>query len=820
MVGKTVGHYRILEKIGEGGMGEVFLAEDTELDRKVALKVLPESMAESQERLERFRREAKAVAALNHPNIVTIHSIEEIEGRRLLTMEWVEGESLDRMIGHGGLSMSEIFAVAIQLSDALAAAHEKGIVHRDLKPANVMVTRDGRVKVLDFGLAKLAAETAESRAESLPTQAATETAGLTAEGVVMGTAPYMSPEQLEGREVDLRTDIFSLGVVLYEMATGRRPFEGGSRIALASSILKDSPAPVTAVRTELPRHLGRIIQHCLEKDPEHRLQSAKDVRNELRSLRKELETGEITAAGAQLEPSRGVSTPAGATPTARSSRWGLWAGSVAIVAVIAAAGFWFGRSASQHKVPTTDSSVPAAALSAPQAASPSIAVLPFADLSPQKDQEYFTDGLTEEMLNVLAQIRGLRVAARTSSFAFKGQTPGIAEVGAKLNVGAILEGSVRKADKRVRITAQLISVEDGFHLWSETYDRELDDIFQVQEEIATAVVGALKVTLLGEEAEAFGPGTSSTEAYNAYLQGRFFSDRRSEEDLERAADYFDQALELDPDFALAWTGLAEVRYRQAAWGVLPFEDGFEAAREAAARGLGLNDKLAEAHLIMGQIIQTYDWEWAAADAALQRALQLKPGDVRVLLGVAAQALDLGRFEESLELARRMVALDPLSVPAFYHLGHVAYHAGEFEQAEAALLKALDLNPEQPLVHLVLAHVYLQQSRPEEALTVAKREPLEWGRSFMLALVFHELGRHEEAEASLQKITDEMGDLAAYQIAVIYAAWGEIDRAFEWLDKAYALRDPGLPHLKADQHFENLHSDSRWTALIEKMNLAD
>ncbi|HEU5181339.1 MAG TPA: protein kinase, partial [Candidatus Polarisedimenticolia bacterium] len=515
--GKTLGHYRIERPIGQGGMGEVFLAEDTKLDRKVALKVLPDDMAADPDRLARFQREAKAVAALSHPHIVTLFSVEEDRGTHFLTMELVEGSSLDQEIPPPGMPLTRVFDIGIALADALAAAHEKGIIHRDLKPANVMITKDGRVKVLDFGLAKLAlvgpraGRSPAPPQEDTPTSAPTGRVGvsqpLTAEGMVMGTAPYMSPEQVNSQEVDARTDIFSLGVVLYEMATGHRPFGGKTSAETISSILRDIPRPVTEARRDAPRQLARIIDHCLKKDPEERFQSAKDVRNELRELRKEADSGHLeldettfarpasgaTPTGAHssgpgtVMPASSPGVPAsgselsGPTPAAGSRRW-LWpAAGAAVLAVVAILWFTTRRQAAPGASGEPSASAPApTAGPAPVAEVNSLAVLPFTNMSSDKDQEYFSDGLTEELLNALVKIPELKVAGRTSSFAFKGKNEDLRTIARKLGVSNILEGSVRKAGNKIRITAQLVKAEDGFHLWSETYDRTLDDIFAVQ----------------------------------------------------------------------------------------------------------------------------------------------------------------------------------------------------------------------------------------------------------------------------------------------------------------------------------------------------
>ena len=441
--GAKLGPYEILAPLGAGGMGEVYRARDTRLGRDVALKVLPQAFAQDVERMARFQREAKAMAALNHPNIVTIFSVEETDGLHFLTMELIEGQSLDRLIPQGGLPVERILGIARPLAEALAVANEKSIIHRDLKPANVMVTGDGRVKVLDFGLAK---EARPARHDE-----ATQTyANQTRAGVVMGTPAYMSPEQIAGRAVDHRTDIFSLGIILFEMATGQRPFKGESSAELVSSVLRDNPSLISEIRADLPAGLARVIRRCLEKDPAQRVQNAREIANEMGDM----------AGGAK--PSSGASS-----------------------ALASDAG-------------------------------PSVAVLPFKNLSADPENEYFSDGLAEEILNALSQVKGLSVAARTSSFSFKGKATEISEIASKLHVANVIEGSVRRAGNRIRVTVQLVDAKNGFQLWSERYDRQMEDIFEVQDEIARAIAERLKVILSAGAVRA----TENLEAYELYLKGR------------------------------------------------------------------------------------------------------------------------------------------------------------------------------------------------------------------------------------------------------------------------------------------------------------
>ncbi len=450
---------------------------------------------------------------------------------------------------------------------------------------------------------------------------------------------------------------------------------------------------------------------------------------------------------------------------------------------------------------------------------PSIAVLPFVDMSSEKNQEYFSDGLAEELLNDLAKIPGLRVAARTSSFQFKGKNEDLRTVGEKLNVGAILEGSVRKQGSRVRITAQLIKVGDGFHLWSETYDREMNDIFAVQDEIARSVAGSLKVALLGKKTAMPSAQGTNADAYNAYLQGEYFLKRHGKENLEKSLGYYEQAIKQDPGYAPAWVGLAAARSDQADRGYLPVEEGYGKAREAAERALALDANLAEAHAAMGGIKLSYDWDWTGADASYQRALALEPGNAKFVRNAGMLAKTLGRFDEALAQDRRAVELDPLSAATHNNLGNHAYYAGRPEEAAAALKKALELNPEFPGSHNSLGQVYLAQRHPQEALAEMEREPGPELRLQGQALAYHALGRKKESDAALAELIKKYQADAAFQIAEVYAFRGEADRAFEWLERAYAQRDSGIAEMKGDPLLKSLERDPRYAAFLKKMRLS-
>jgi TolB-like protein/thioredoxin-like negative regulator of GroEL len=599
----------------------------------------------------------------------------------------------------------------------------------------------------------------------------------------------MAPEQLRGEAVDARTDIWAAGVVLYEIATGRRPFEEKLVSALTDAILHESPPLPGRLKHDLSARLEEIILKCLEKDPDNRYQSAKELAVDLRRL--------TTPTALPLAPS--PQAPA----WGRFGRRTLpWAAAALVVVLAVVAGFWWRGAKAPASLQGT----------------PSIAVLPFVDMSPEKNQEYFSDGLAEELLNHLAKIQGLRVAARTSSFQFKGKNTKVADIGRELNVASILEGSVRKEGSRVRITAQLINVADGFHLWSESYDRELNDIFAVQEEIARSVAGSLRVALLGGMTATPSVRGTNAEAYNAYLQGRYFFARRTKEDLEKSASYYGQAIQLDSGYAPAWAGLAWTHVFQANLAYTPVDVGFQKAREAVERALALDANLGEAHAAQGAIRMFYDWDWAGADASFQRALALKPENATVIREAALLAATLGRSEEAVKLQRRAVELDPLNVFAHFNLGLAAYFAGRLEEAAAAVKKALELNPERPVAHTLLGQVYLAQGHLQEALAEMEREPELFWRLQGLALAYQALGRKKESDAALAELVAKFQAEGAFQIAEVYAFRGEADRAFEWLERAYAQRDPGLSAMKVDPLLKNLERDPRYTAFLKKMRL--
>lgn len=786
MIDQTISHYRIVDKIGGGAMGVIYRAEDLDLKRPAALKFLPPEMSGDQDTKERFLREARAASALDHSNICTIYEIGETKHHRLfIAMACYEGETLKERIERGPMAIDEAIDLARQIAAGLAAAHEQGIVHRDVKPSNIFITSQSQVKILDFGLAKIL----------------TDVSRLTRTGSAMGTPSYMSPEQTRGEELDPRSDLWSLGVVLYEMLSGVRPFSGSNLPAVILAIHSHQPEFLQKLRPSVPFELAESVARLLQKRAEDRYGSCRELLDGLAPFAGSSKSSTTTAPLAVHRPRR------------------LWPAVAALAALAVAGSLWL-RGVFPPWSPQGDSEVePRPPLApVPTADTPSIAVLPLVDRSPDKDQEYFTDGLTEELISSLARIEGLRVAARTSSFSFKGKDLKAGEIAQDLGVSTILEGSIRKAGNHVRITAQLVNAADGFQLWSETYDRELDDIFAVQDDIARSVTEALEVRLLGDLAASSHP---EVEVYNAYLQGRHFHFRHNDEDLQRAIAYYEEALALDADYAPAWAGLADVFLRRAIdFAAVPLDEGVDRARQAVERALELDEGLAEAHTILGTIKRSYDRDWAGADASLQRALALEPNNANIIGDAADLASILGRGDEALVLSRQMVELDPLHPGAYTAQGMQAWYSGSLDEAVVAYEKTLELAPNQVLAHTALGRVYLAQSRPEKALREMEQEPHVLFRLYGLGLAQYAVGNLEEASLALQELIDSFGDVAAFQVAEVYAFQGDADRAFQWLERAYAQRDAGLVWTKPSPLLASLRDDPRFAAMLKKMDLPD
>jgi serine/threonine protein kinase/Tfp pilus assembly protein PilF len=738
VVGSTISHYRILEKLGEGGMGVVYRAEDMKLKRVVALKFLPQTLTADSQARERFMREAQAAAALNHPSICTIHEVDERDGHTFIVMECVEGEDLRARICTGPFEFGDILNIAIQVAEGLARAHELGIIHRDIKPANVMVTPDGRARVMDFGLARLSGCVELTRA-----------------GTTVGTVAYMSPEQVRGRDVDHRTDIWSLGAMLYEMVSGRRPFDGDQEHSVMFAVLNEEPPPLRKIRPETPVELERVIGKMLSKDPSARYQTAADALAALRSTGRPSETRTAAVQPVTTEPK------------------------------------------------------------------PTVAVMPFADMSPSGDQQYFCDGVAEEIINVLTHVKGLRIIARTSAFAFRAEDRDVREIGSRLSASAILEGSVRKAGNRVRITAQLVNVSDGCHVWSERYDRELEDVFAVQDEIAAAIADRLRVELTPEEEERLAtPRTVDPRAHDAYLRGRhYFSEHwhsiwRDSDYSAIAIAFFERAIEIEPAYVLAHAELATILSFLTRWSSA--EEYGERARSAAGKALKLDPQLAEAHTAMGAVLLNADGDWAGAEREHRHAVELNPGSATVHSDYGAHLAWEGRYDEAIAEIERAIELDPLDYITNASLAFAYHIARRYDDAIAALENVRRLFPhDKHAEHEQAAErVYARDDLPAAAEVLERLFP----NDIRLAIAYAWLGRRDDAVRILEWWKTQRVEDVPYRVARVHAALGDKSEAFAWLETTLETRPLALLQINSDPEFDYLRPDPRFKDLMKRAGI--
>jgi len=788
---RTVGHFRILDCIGAGGMGMVYRARDTRLERDVALKFLPASASTAIE-MERLVVEARAVAALEHPNVCTVHEIGEgADGRPFIAMAFYEGETLRERLRTGPLPATDAAAIAAQVARGLGAAHAHGIVHRDVKPGNIMLTADGTVKLLDFGLAKIADAT------------------LTRPGSTPGTVAYMSPEQVRGDAVSPRSDLWSLGEVLYEMLTGTQPFRGGNDRARMQAILHDDPDRVRTRAPEAPRSLERIVHRLLEKDPRDRFASAEEFLAEL-----------VSAMPAAVA----VEGALKATRRRTSRRMAFLGGAVFLVIGGVGAVWWASRLARSSAGAAARPDREGAAT--PFAASPTIAVLPFSNLSGDPEQDYFSDGLTEELIGALSRVRTLRVAARTSAFAFKGQNRDIREIGDALDVGTILEGSVRRLADRVRVEARLINVRDGLHVWSETYNRELTDVFAIQHDLALSIAGALRAELTDDElARLARPPTASAEAFTLYLKGRHFWNQRTPVGFERAIEYFRQAIAADPDYAAAHAGLAGVYSLQGMSGAVNAEAARERARAAALRALALDDGSAEAHTVLGAYLHVYERDAASAEREFLRSIELDPSHTLVRHYYGNLLSAMGRIDEALEQKHKAVELDPLAPALSETLAFTLVRAGQLDDALYHVGNALELDSTYWRAHAVLGLIHERRGHPDDAIRVYERAN-QLARATThrtkadIARVLAQAGRRSEARRLISELEGEAAGRGVHEpsVATALAAVGELDAAIAWLEAGDRERHPHLPFIAGDPRFVTLDGEPRFIELLRRIGV--
>jgi serine/threonine protein kinase/Tfp pilus assembly protein PilF len=790
-VAKEIGPYKLQTLLGKGGMGEVHLALDTRLNRKVAVKLLPAEFTQDVERLRRFKQEARAASALNHQNVVTIYDIGEAEGAHYLVMEYVEGETLRRRMADAPqrtMKPVEALELAAQVAEALSAAHDAGITHRDIKPENVMIRRDGRVKVLDFGLARLTLPASGPVDSQAPTAAKLDTAS----GVVMGTASYMSPEQARGMKVDQRTDIFSLGVMLYEMLAGRRPFEGATMSDVIAAVLTREPEPLSRHNKEIEPGLEQVVLKCLAKDPEKRFQTASELVAALKTATKRTTSDEWRSAF--------------------KSRL-VWAVSALVVLLIAAFAYW--------KLQPT---------SPPEKQIRSLAVLPLENLSGDQSQEYFADGMTESLINNLAQIRALRVISRTSVMRFKGSHKSLPEIAQELNVDAVITGSVQRAGAQVKISAQLIRAATDAHLWAREYDyREMADILKLQSEVARAVADEIRIEVTAEERVRLAAlRRVKPEAYEAYQLGRYHRRKLNEDDLRLAIEYFERAIQIDPGYAAAWAELSDALRQRGIFGANIFRKAEAPSREAALKAVELDTNLAEAHVALSNVKFFFETDWAGAEREAKRALELDPGSRDAHHAFANLLMALGRHDEAIGEMQIIEGLDPFYSETQSTFGRVLYRAGKYAEAEQRLNRAIELDSRDYAAFGRLGDLYEQMGRYHEAIaSLEKAEALRSDSNSVnirgrLARVYSAMGRRDEARRMLEEIkaTTEPNRLPLLPMAAAYTALGDKDEAFKLLFRAIDERNTSIVFVKEDPPLKSLHSDPRWKEALRRMNFPE
>jgi eukaryotic-like serine/threonine-protein kinase len=801
MIGETVSHYRILEKLGGGGMGVVYKAEDMNLGRHVALKFLPDHLATDPQALERFQREARAASALNHPNICTIHEIGQQDGQYFIVMEFLEGRTLKHLIKGKPLEDDQVLDLGVQIAEALEAAHAKGIIHRDIKPANLFVTQRGHAKILDFGLAKLAPaphRVGETVGVSALPTAATEEEHLTSPGVALGTVAYMSPEQVRGEELDARTDLFSFGVVLYEMATGRQAFTGNTSGVIFDAILNRTPTPPARVNPDLLPQLEVIVGKAVEKDRKLRYQSASDLRADLQRLKRDTDSARSAAVS-------------GTAYVAQARPWWRRKTAVGVTAFVAAAIVVL--AAVLYLLPKRGKAID------------SIAVLPFTNTSTDPNTEYLSDGITEGIINSLSQLPQLQVMARSTVFHYKGREDDPRKIGRDLHVGAVLVGRILQRGDIVNIQTELVDVATGSQIWGEQYSRNLANLQATQEEIPREISGKLKLKLRAEEqSRLVKPQTENAEAYQLYLKGRYAFNRRGSESLKRAIQYFEQAIALDRNYAQAYVGLANTYNVISGYpGGLPSKEAFPKAKAAALKALELDSSLAEAHTALALVKVSYEWDWASAEGEFKRAIELNPGyaDGRYFYAFLYLS-EMGRHDQAIAEMKQALETDPLSLIINANLGQIYYHARRYDQAIEQGRKTLEIAPDFVVAHANLIDVYEQKGMYPEAIaalrTLGERGQQE---AALLEAAYRAAGARGYWQKRLDLPLDRLkrGEyVKPTTIPRIYAQLGDKERAFEWLEKAYADRDSELVELRVEPGYDPLRSDPRFADLLRRIGL--